>query len=77
MSDDVPLPNLPVPENDVDWDIGVRVTFNLWDSGAAKAAAYQAEERRRQAEVGVEMARQGIHWTCNAGTPKPKAPTML
>src|SRR5690606_10668668 len=60
MSDDVPLPNLPVPENDVDWDIGVRVTFNLWDSGAAKAAAYQAEERRRQAEVGVEMARQGI-----------------
>lgn len=60
MSDDVPLPNLPVPENDVDWDVGVRVTFNLWDSGAAKAAAYQAEERRRQAELGVEKARQGI-----------------
>ena len=48
------------PDDDVEWDIGVRVTLNLWDSGASRAGAHQAEQRVNQAELGLDQARHGI-----------------
>lgn len=48
------------PEDGVNWDLGVRVTFNLWDSGASRAGQYQAEQAVNQATLGVDQARHGI-----------------
>lgn len=56
----VPIPSYQAPENDVDWDVGVRVTFNLWDAGAGKADAHRARQGRLQAELGLDQARHGV-----------------
>jgi len=48
------------PQHDVDWSVGVRVTLNLWDAGAHRAAAYRAEQLVRQAELGLDEALHGV-----------------
>lgn len=48
------------PSDGINWDIGIRVTYNLWDSGASRAGQHQAEQAVVQAELGLEQARHGI-----------------
>lgn len=59
------IPNAPsqltqAPAKDVDWSVGLRVTVNLWDGGASKAAVYRAEQTVRQAELGLDEALHGV-----------------
>lgn len=48
------------PKDEVDWSLGIRVTYNLWDSGASRAAAHRAGQLLRQAELGLDEALHGV-----------------